>query len=105
VARIDLDADGRRCRVLIALGVVVVGLFGELPEVEGQEPGLGALDHQVEALRAAFDVVGKRVEQVERVQDPEVERVAGERGLEAEAAGLDLTDAQLVDTENAVAAP
>ncbi len=105
MARVELDAYRLIDAVAIALAVVRAGLLRQVEQVRRQQVGFVAMEHQRDAVPFDDFVIGKRIEQIEGVLDPDVERIAGEGRLEVLPPALHGADAQLIEPEQPVAAP
>src|SRR6185295_10629574 len=74
-------------------------------EVGLQESSLFLADEQLQASHPPRLVALERVEEIQRVLDPDVVGIAGESRLEARAPRVDGTQTELVQPERRVAAP
>ena len=105
VIGIDLDPHRPLRLVAVALGQARVGLFGQGRGVGSEQVRLLAVEQDAKVLGARLAVLRERVEEVQRVLDPDVVGVALERGLEVPAAVLDRAEAELVEAEDAQPTP
>ena len=105
VRRIELDPDRRRRLEAVAFDQHGPGLFRQLDHVRRQQFRLALVDMELEVLALDRPVLDERVDEVERVLDPDVVRVAREGRLQVRLPGLDLPQAKLVLAEQSVAAP
>ena len=96
MAAVDLDANRWRRRVLVRRRESRVRRLGELRDVRFEQRRLVFLDHEDEVIRLDLVIVLERVEQIERVLDPDVVRIAGERRRQVLFPRRDLTEPQLV---------
>ncbi len=70
-----------------------------MADVDGQQVGFPLVEHEPEVLRGNHVEALERVEQLECVEEPDVEGVAGERLGEIATSLVDLPDPELVEPE------
>ena len=105
MARVDLHADGFGGRVAVPLRHLPVSALGDGFHVRLQQVGLGLVQDESKVRRLDGAVVGKGVEQVEGVLEPEVEGVARERLLQVLPAGIDSAQTDLVESHETPRSP
>ena len=102
---VDLDRDRRRRLESVADAHSVERLLGERRGVDGEGAGLLRVHGETEARTLHRLEPGQLLEEVERVEHPDVEGIALEGGLEGGVPGLDFARAELVQAEFRHAGP
>ena len=101
----DFDGDRRARREAILGGQLLVRLFEQIARILRQRAGL--FRRGLDQKRAAHRIVEvlHRIEQVERVLGPEVERVAGKGALQLGAAFCNFAHTEQLNAQLCVRAP
>src|SRR6185295_1834097 len=105
VIRKDLNRDRRARREMILSGELLVRFFDEVRGVDGKRSVFLWLGLDEKRTANGIDIILHRVEQIERVLGPHVERIALEGSLEFRSAFVDLANTQQLDSELSSRAP